>query len=113
MREGGFERYLRRTTRHYHKRRDHAADLLNEVGLFEFSVPDGGMAFWLKLKDAKIGAAELAVKARDSGIYLQHEGEYHLHKSHNQDRFIRLGFAGMKESEFMKNDSNLNSEISG
>jgi len=100
MREGGFERYLRRTTRHYYKRRDHAVQLLNETGLFEFEAPDGGMAIWLKLKNAKIGAAELTEKARELGIFIQHEGEFHLHKNANQDRFIRLGFASMNENKF-------------
>lgn len=102
MREGGFERYLRRTTRHYYKRRDHAVQLLNGIGLFEFAVPDGGMAIWLKIKDPKISAAELAGRARESDIFIQHEGEFHLHKSANQDRFIRLGFAGMSENEFRR-----------
>jgi hypothetical protein len=34
------------------------------------------------------------------GIYIQHETQDHLNKQHNQDAFIRLGFAGMSESKF-------------
>lgn len=109
MRDGGFERYIRRTNRHYHKRRDHAVKLLQKSNLFEFIVPDGGMAFWLKLLTTKIGAQELAIKARDVDIFIQHEGEYHLHKSNNEDRYIRLGFAGMDENKFRQGLQKLSS----
>lgn len=100
MQQGGFERHLRRTTRLNQQRRDHAVSLLRKTELFEFEVPDGGMALWLKIKNQKVSASKLARDARSSNIYIQHEGEYHVLKSDNQDRYIRIGFAGMDEASF-------------
>lgn len=100
MRDGGFERHLRRISRHYQQRRDHAVDYLAQQGVFEFAVPDGGMAIWLKLQNTRLGAAELVTNARQHGMFIQHEGEYHLESSRNQDCHIRLGFAGMNEHKF-------------
>jgi len=114
MKEGGFERHIRRTTRINLQRRDHAITVLNAVNRFEFEIPDGGMALWLKikeqdekkiskkngLKNQKVSAYALAQQAQQRGIYIQHEGEYHLVKEHNQDCYIRIGFAGMSEADF-------------
>lgn len=102
MNSGGFERHLRRTTRINLKRRDHAISLLKELNLFEFDVPDGGMALWLKIKNTAIGAKELAEKAKEYNVYIQHEGEFHTTPANNQNRYIRIGFAGMNESNFEK-----------
>ena len=44
--------------------------------------------------------ASFTKKCQEMGIYIQHEKQYHLNKQHNQDAFIRLGFAGMSESKF-------------
>lgn len=100
MKSGDFKRHLRRATRLNLKRRDHAVLLLRKMDLFEFEIPDGGMALWLKIKDPKIGAKVLATKAKNIGIYIQHEGEYHIKEINNKDRYIRIGFAGMNESKF-------------
>jgi GntR family transcriptional regulator/MocR family aminotransferase len=100
MQQGGFERHLRRTTRLNEQRRDHAVTLLRQTELFEFEVPDGGMALWLKIKNQHVSASKLAREARTSDIYIQHEGEYHVLKPDNQDRYIRIGFAGMREESF-------------
>jgi GntR family transcriptional regulator/MocR family aminotransferase len=50
MLKGGFERHLRRTTRVNIQRRDHAVSVLKKYDYFEFDIPDGGMATWVKLK---------------------------------------------------------------
>ncbi len=100
MKQGGFERHLRRTTRLNQQRRDHAVSLLRKKGLFEFEVPDGGMALWLKIKNQNVSASQLARDARSHDIYIQHEGEYHVIKKDNQDRYIRIGFASMDEDSF-------------
>jgi GntR family transcriptional regulator/MocR family aminotransferase len=100
MKQGGFERHLRRTTRLNQQRRDHAVSVLRKTDLFEFAVPDGGMALWLKIKNPKVSTSRLAKDAHSLDIYIQHEGQYHLVKSDNQDRYFRIGFAGMDEDSF-------------
>lgn len=106
MSDGGFERHLRRTTRVNLQRRDHAISVLNKYDCFEFDIPDGGMALWVKLKYAEgvnkpVPSAELlAKKCQLMGIYVQHERQFQLNKNSGQDCFIRLGFAGMNEDKF-------------
>jgi GntR family transcriptional regulator/MocR family aminotransferase len=108
MKSGGFERHLRRSTRINLQRRDHAVAVLNSYDCFDFVVPDGGMALWVKLKSSasvnksSCGAELLASRCQKLNVYLQHEGQFHLNKQHNQDRFIRLGFAGMCDNDFAK-----------
>lgn len=108
MKKGGFERHLRRTTRVNLQRRDHAVAVLKKYDCFEFDIPDGGMALWVKLTsgsqiiESEINAELLANRCRQSGIYFQHEKQYRLNKSYQQDNFIRLGFAGMNEGHFAK-----------
>lgn len=102
MKNGGFERNLRRVTRQYLKRRDHAVSYLKQLNLFEFSEPDGGMALWLKIKNEKMSAKALTHEVRKLGVYVQHEGEFHITQSNNTDSHIRLGYAGMNEENFVK-----------
>jgi GntR family transcriptional regulator/MocR family aminotransferase len=108
MQSGGFERHLRRTTRVNLQRRDHAISVLSKYDCFEFDIPDGGMALWVKLVDGSdavelfISAEEVAKKCQQRGIYIQHERQLQLNENSTQDRFIRLGFAGMSESHFAK-----------
>lgn len=106
MLNGGFERHLRRTTRLNLQRRDHAIAVLKKYHCFDFEIPDGGMALWVKLTQVtdetkQFPSAELlAKKCQKKGMYIQHEKQLQLHKNNEQDSFIRLGFAGMNESKF-------------
>jgi GntR family transcriptional regulator/MocR family aminotransferase len=106
MENGGFERHLRRTTRVNLQRRDHAVLVLKKYDFFEFDIPDGGMAFWIKLRpgvdvhQGTFSAERLAKKCQQMGIYFQHGKQYQLNKKHDLDCFIRLGFAGMSENKF-------------
>jgi len=100
MASGGFTRHLRRMTRQNEKRRDHAVALLKQSSFFDFNIPDGGMALWLQLKNPKHSARELVAKAKQQDIFMQAEGEFHVDSPENQDRHIRLGFAGMPENKF-------------
>jgi GntR family transcriptional regulator/MocR family aminotransferase len=106
MADGGFERHLRRTTRVNLQRRDHAVLVLKQYPCFEFDIPDGGMALWVKLKHSTdiiqgIPSAEwLANKCQPLGIYIQHEKQFCFDKNNDRDGFIRLGFAGMNENKF-------------
>ncbi|PKF57924.1 PLP-dependent aminotransferase family protein [Alteromonadales bacterium alter-6D02] len=100
MKSGAFERHLRKVTKTYHQRRDFMTQLLNDYKasgqVVAFNEPDGGMAMWVEINQS---AAQLAVKAKNQGIYLQHEGLFCLPPHQNQDRFIRLGYAGMDEEK--------------
>lgn len=102
MANGGFERHLRRSTRVNLQRRDHAVSVLKKYHCFEFDIPDGGMALWVKLKHgAGAPSAEwLSKKCQQIGIYFQHEKQYQLNKNNHRDCYIRLGFAGMSEDKF-------------
>ena len=85
MSNGGFERHLRRTTRVNLQRRNYAILILKKYGCFEFDIPDGGMALWLRLINgddvveggdifSRSPSAEcLAEKCQERSIYIQHE----------------------------------------
>lgn len=100
MKSGEFERHLRRTTRKYQQRRDHAVQLLNQKSLFNYEIPDGGMALWLNINNTKISAKALVKRAKQQGIYLQGEGDFQLNSAVNTDSYLRLGFASMDEIKF-------------
>lgn len=100
MKDGGFERHLRKVTRLYQKRRQCMVDLLtefiNEGKNIQFSIPAGGMALWINLgRDAQ----KIATLARQKGIFLLAENAFHLDKKQDQDKYIRLGFAGQSEQK--------------
>jgi GntR family transcriptional regulator/MocR family aminotransferase len=114
MKSGGFERNLRRVTRQYLKRRDHAVSFLRQLNLFEFTEPDGGMALWLKIKNENISALTLANKAEKLGVFIQHERSFLTvmkgsdecdlvsAESLKNNQYIRLGYAGMNEENFVQ-----------
>lgn len=100
MKEGGFERHLRKTTRLYKKRRQCMVEVLNEFieqGLnIEFFVPPGGMALWVNVGEK---AQKIAQQAEQKGIFLLAENAFHFNKENDQDMYIRLGFAGQNEQK--------------
>ncbi len=103
MSSGGFERHLRRTTRQNLQKRDHAVELLRELNCFEFIVPDGGMALWLKLKRKSgniTSAKALAEKALLHNICIQHQQQFIVNPMDSSDEHIRIGFAGMSIEKF-------------
>jgi len=111
MKSGEFERHLRRVTRKYQQRRDHAVQLLSQEPIFDFDIPDGGMALWLRITNEKISAQQLVVKAKEQGIYLQHEGDFQLSAEFNSDSYLRIGFASMDEKKFAQGISLIKSLI--
>lgn len=100
MKDGGFERHLRKVTRLYQKRRQCMVDLLNEFideGLnIQFTLPAGGMALWLNVGS---NALKIARLAQQKGIFLLAENAFHLDKNKDQDQYLRLGFAGQNEQK--------------
>jgi GntR family transcriptional regulator/MocR family aminotransferase len=102
MKSGGFERHIRKVTRRNEIRRDNALAYINKQGCFECAIPDGGMALWLRIRDINVSASELALLAGEQGVYIQHETDFHVHKTNTEDRHLRIGFAGMNEERFQQ-----------
>lgn len=100
MKDGGFERHLRKTTRQYQKRRKCMVDMLNsfiDEGInIKFTMPKGGMALWI---DVGKNAQEIADLAKKQGIFLLAENAFHLSPENDENKFIRLGFAGQSEEK--------------
>lgn len=100
MKDGGFERHLRKSTRRYQKRRKCMVDMLNsfiDEGIdIEFTIPKGGMALWINVGGR---AKEISNLAKSKGIFLLAEDSFHLQQANNENKFIRLGFAGQSEEK--------------
>ncbi|KNC65311.1 PLP-dependent aminotransferase family protein [Pseudoalteromonas ardens] len=99
MASGEFERHLRRMTKRYQVRCDALASELQRYQQsgypLTFTVPDGGMAFWVNTHQDVSG---LSARAAELGVYVQTEAEFwrfpQQHYTH-----IRLGFAGQNEQK--------------
>ncbi len=100
MKDGGFERHLRKSTRQYQKRRKCMVEVLNgfigEGINIEFTMPKGGMALWINVGK---NAQKIADAGKSKGIFLLAENAFHLNPVNNEDKFIRLGFAGQSEAK--------------
>lgn len=100
MKDGGFERHVRKATRIYQKRRqcmtEQLTEFTNEGINLDFTTPAGGMALWVNVGN---NAGKIALLARAKGIYLLAEDSFHLNQSDNRDQFIRLGFAGQSQDK--------------
>ena len=99
MKDGGFERHLKRMRRLYEERRDAMDEALrrarDERGLaFDWTLPDGGMALWL---DSGQDADRLAAKAAECGVFVAPGSRFRL--SSGSSRHLRLGFANQTPRE--------------
>jgi len=98
MKEGGFERHLRRMRRLYEERRNVLVASLEEArdgGLpISWRTPDGGMALWL---DTGVDSDRVASAARSLGVYAVPESAYSI--DHAPGTHLRLGFASMAPEE--------------
>ncbi|MCI2284911.1 hypothetical protein L3081_17840 [Colwellia sp. MSW7] len=56
----------------------------------------GGMALWVNIGDK---AQKIAEVARQQGIFILAEHAFHLDQKNDQDKYIRLGFAGQNEQQ--------------
>ena len=97
MKEGGFERHLRRTRRTYEKRYYNMLEQLEALkekhDLF-WSTPSGGMSIWVNLhRDCNL----VADKAKKRGIYFQNETDLDYTKA--KGTHLRIGFASVTEEE--------------
>ncbi|WDD99365.1 PLP-dependent aminotransferase family protein [Thalassomonas actiniarum] len=100
MKDGAFERHLRRTGKKYQQRRDNLVQQLNryrQQGIaLDFHQPAGGMALWL---DIGQGAGEIEAYAKARDVFLLGESHFHLLPENDENRYIRLGFAAMDEEK--------------
>ncbi|MEW6981277.1 PLP-dependent aminotransferase family protein [Colwelliaceae bacterium 6471] len=100
MQDGAFERHLRRMTKLYQQRRDHLVAVLTQyqqAGVaIDYYLPAGGMALWL---DVKNNARELEEYCHEHDVYLLSEQHFHLDINNNQNRYIRIGFAGLSSEK--------------
>lgn len=95
---GRYQAHLRRTTRHYRRRRDALAvalrDLLPEVAA---TSPRGGLFTWLTLPDG-VSARALLAAARREGVDFAPGGRFFAAPA-DGDRFARLNFATLTPEE--------------
>jgi GntR family transcriptional regulator/MocR family aminotransferase len=97
IRDGGFERHLRRMRRVYEERYLFMQAELNKMKpalKMDWTPPNGGMSLWVNLfKDSK-RVAEAAMK---EGVFFQHESSMDYSKS--TGTHLRIGFGGVNEKE--------------
>ena len=100
MKEGGFERHLRRMSRAYYKRYLLMIGLLEDIKSkkeIAFEKPNGGMSIWVNFNQ---DSQKLSERCRKQGVFFQFEksmdylGEAGTH--------LRIGFAGVNESQMEK-----------
>lgn len=98
MKDGAFERHLRKATRLYQSRRQQMVETLKEFQkedlAINFTIPPGGMALWV---DVGKNAEQISLQAQEKNIFLLAENSFHLTTSNNQNKYIRLGFSSQNE----------------
>ncbi len=98
IKSGDLDRHIRKVLRVYQQRRDLFCQLLKErlSDIFEFEIPIGGMAVWIKL-NPKYSWDEFSSKAEEQKVDIGNWRRYDLAKQgHN---CIRIGFASFNEIE--------------
>jgi GntR family transcriptional regulator / MocR family aminotransferase len=97
MRQGGFERHLRRMRRTYEERRNCLVDCLpgaDDESLCPGGIPDGGMALWMDTgRDSHI----VAERAARRGVEVAPEVRFQMKPAIG--RHLRLGFANQTPQE--------------
>ncbi len=97
MKDGGFERHLRRMRRAYEARYFFMIDQLQRIqkkAEISWDSPSGGMSIWVDLhRDSKL----IAEKSKKRGVFFQHES--HMDYLPSVGTHLRIGFAGVNEKE--------------
>jgi GntR family transcriptional regulator/MocR family aminotransferase len=70
----------------------------------DFTVPPGGMTLWVNVGG---NAEEIAKSAQENNIFLLAEKAFHLESKNDENKFIRLGFAGQSEDQITQGLSRL------
>jgi len=98
IKSGDLDRHIRKVMKIYKQRRDLFCKLLKDElsGFFQFEIPKGGMAVWVKLKSDYSWASTSKV-ARKYKLEIGNWESYdHAKLEHN---YIRIGFASYNEEE--------------
>jgi GntR family transcriptional regulator/MocR family aminotransferase len=100
--DGTIRRHARKARRVYHERRDRLAELLERhfAGLADFTLPAGGLAIWLRLRDG-VSAETWATNAEKRGLSLLAGIRFDLDTARPPEAF-RLGFANLDERELRR-----------
>lgn len=100
MREGGFERHLRKMRRVYEGRRNAIVECILKIQAEGYpvsvNIPDGGMAVWMDTGEDSEKVTERAAKL---GVVVDPESKYKLDKS--VGTHLRLGFANQTEAQIV------------
>ncbi|WP_413290681.1 PLP-dependent aminotransferase family protein [Bdellovibrio sp. HCB337] len=97
IRDGGFERHLRKTRRIYEGRYFHMIEELKKIQAqhqIDWINPNGGMSIWVNLRQ---DSASVANRAKSKSVFFQNESSMDYLKS--RGTHLRIGFAGVNEKE--------------
>jgi GntR family transcriptional regulator/MocR family aminotransferase len=103
IKSGGFERHLRRTRRLYEERCDTLIECLEDARVegakISWSIPDGGMAAWVRTqKDSD----QIAKRAQGAGVLVGHEAEFRGKARDEAGGGLRIAFARHSPEEIRK-----------
>lgn len=95
---GEVKRHIRKSFKVYHERRDLLATLLRKelFDFVDFDMPDGGLAFWLRLKN-KIKTEDIMSQALKEKIRILPGAVFTIGSTNSQA--IRLGFGSLDNTE--------------
>lgn len=110
IKDGGFEKHLRKMRRIYESRyyfMEEQLQKLKTISEINWLSPTGGMSIWVNLaKDSK----KIADLAKKKGVFFQHESAMDYLES--SGTHLRLGFAGVNEREISEGIDVLKSLLS-
>ncbi len=97
IKDGTIKRHIKKATAHYKNKRDNTATLLQKYmqGKSSFTVPDGGLAFWIVPKK-KQDWSLLSKKMQERGIEITTPENYSFKETVNG---IRLGYGSLSEKD--------------
>lgn len=97
--QGDIHRYRRKALTTYHSRRDYFHQLLTThfSEIFDYSLPQGGLAFWLRLSST-YSIAEIVHKAEQKGLFIPQTCCF----QNRELAAFRLGFGHLNDQEMQK-----------
>ncbi|MBA6155062.1 PLP-dependent aminotransferase family protein [Tenacibaculum sp. S7007] len=101
IKSGDLDRHIRKVMKIYKQRRDLFCQLLKDKlsNYFEFKIPKGGMAVWVKL-NKKYSWKQVEIEARKHQLEIGEWQRYDL--ANTKHNAIRIGFASYNEEEIHK-----------
>ena len=111
LRDRGREKRMVRLLSHYRRKRDLFAEVLEKrfSGIASWSVPSGGLFFWLKL-NKRVNTRRLFTKSLQKGVAFM-PGDYFFARSPAPQGFMRLNFSHASEEEVDKGLSILAQQV--